>query len=83
MAKPPKKSVNTAKAMYDAHWKKDSTNLSNAASKAKEMIAKYGDPNLLMGGTKPSNEWQAAKDSLSAIGKRRQGDSKFWEKMSK
>jgi len=28
MAKPPKK-VNTAKAMYDAHWKADSTALSN------------------------------------------------------
>jgi hypothetical protein len=83
MAKPPKKAVNTAKAMYDAHWKADSTNLSNAVSKAKELISKYDNPNLLMGGTKPSNEWQAAKDSLSAIGKRRQGDSKFWEKMSK
>jgi hypothetical protein len=29
MAKPPKKAVNTAKAMYDAHWKKDSTALNN------------------------------------------------------
>jgi len=32
MAKPPKK-VNTAKAMYDAHWKADSTNWSNEISK--------------------------------------------------
>lgn len=33
MAKPPKKAVNTAKAMYDAHWKADSTNWANEISK--------------------------------------------------
>jgi hypothetical protein len=35
MAKPPKK-VNTAKSMYDAHWKADSAN-----------VAKMGDMNLM------------------------------------
>lgn len=69
--------------MYDAHWKADSTNLSNAITKGKELLSKYDNPNHLMGGTKPSNEWEAAKDSISAIGKRRQGDSEFWKKMSK
>ena len=36
MAKQPKKPANTAKAMYDAHWKADSTN-----------VAKMGDMNLM------------------------------------
>lgn len=36
MGKQPKKPANTAKAMYDAHWKADSTN-----------VAKMGDMNLM------------------------------------
>jgi hypothetical protein len=56
--KPKKKPVvSTAKAMHDAYWKSDSTNFSNAVVKAKELISKYDNPNLLMGGTKPSKEW--------------------------
>ena len=67
----------------DANFKRDSTNFSNAASKAAELIKKYDNPSYLMGGTEPSNQWETAKDSINAINSRRAGDSKFWKKMSK
>lgn len=78
MGKQPKKPVNTAKAMYDAHWKADSTNVAkmgdmnlyytNHGMKAKEkLMAKYPDKSFHKGITN--------KDALDKIKKRVQNEN--------
>jgi len=74
MAKQPKPKVKQGYPTTperDKYFKSDSTNLDNAGVKAKAFLRGSGS----------LGEFQAAKDTMLSIDKRRKGDKEFWGKM--
>jgi hypothetical protein len=70
----------SSKEAKEKSFKRDSTNLANAALIFKRYSEKYPGytPGQIAG-----DEWWNSRDSIYEISKRRQGDKEFWDKMNR